>query len=184
MNNDTSDTPTIQIPLTKGFFAIVDPIDADLASMKWQSSFPKNAHTTVYARGAVYDINAYRHQRHIQMHRLILERMLGRSLISHELCDHINGDGLDNRRCNLRVATNQQNQGNKKYQINNTSGYKGVHWCRFSRKWHAQITISNVRTNLGYYDSIRDAIVAYNAASLSHFGEFAYQNPLPENEGE
>ena len=86
--------------------------------------------------------------------------------------DHINGDGLDNRKCNLRFATVTQNNRNCKRPIQNTSGIKGVDWRESKGKWRAQIKVNNRSLHLGYFDSAEDAAEAYAAGSRTFHGEF------------
>ena len=87
--------------------------------------------------------------------------------------DHINGNRLDNRRENLRLCKNQQNNFNKKAR----SGYKGVHKIR-DGKWCAQITLNYKCKNIGYFSTAEEAALAYNSAARDLHGEFAYQNRI------
>ena len=124
-----------------------------------------------------------------KIHRLIMARVLGRELKRAEHVDHINGNGLDNRRENLRIATNSQNHGNRPKQRGNYwSVYKGVY--RDSKRlhlgWYACIgsgkTPNGVnREYLGRYESEVDAAKAYDKRAKELFGEFAYLN-FPEEE--
>ena len=86
--------------------------------------------------------------------------------------DHIDGDGLNNRRGNLRLATAGQNQHNKGLQRNNTSGFKGVRWRSDKGKWVARIDKDGKRRHLGYFDTVEGAHSAYVAASMAIHGEF------------
>lgn len=86
--------------------------------------------------------------------------------------DHINGNPSDNRICNLRAATHQQNIANGKRRINNTSGKKGVH-KHFDGRWRARITVDYKTIHLGLFDSVDDAHAAYMHAAKQHYGEFA-----------
>lgn len=108
----------------------------------------------------------------IHMHRLIL----GLDSRDTRLCDHKNGNGLDNRRANLRIATTSQNLANRGKTRRNTSGYKGVMWFKRKRKWYARIRVSGKSVHLGYFDDPIDAAKAYDDAALKHFGEFAKTN--------
>lgn len=90
--------------------------------------------------------------------------------------DHINHNGLDNRKSNLRVCTNQQNNCNCKIPKNNTSGCKGVYWSEERQKWCAQITINNKTKSLGRFKNYEDAIKARNKAASKYYGEFANEN--------
>lgn len=90
--------------------------------------------------------------------------------------DHINHNGLDNRRANLRNVTRIQNQRNQLPQIGGTSQYKGVCWDKANRKWMAQFTIRGRRYYLGRFISEIEAGKAYDRAARKHFGEFALCN--------
>jgi predicted DNA binding protein len=84
--------------------------------------------------------------------------------------DHINGDKLDNRRCNLRFATGSQNQHNRIKYKTNTTGYKGV--VRHGKKFRAVITAHGTKHNLGTYDTPEKAAVMYNLAAIKYHGAF------------
>jgi hypothetical protein len=91
--------------------------------------------------------------------------------------DHINHDGLDNRRGNLRPVTTIQNQQNRRPRAIASSKYKGV--CRHrDRKWLARICINGTQYHLGLFVTEEDAALAYNAAALEAFGEYAYLNQI------
>ncbi len=149
----------MKIPLTQGKYAIVDGCDYTyLNQFKWH-----------YNEGyAKRNIGKRPNRRRLPMHRVILERMGYKDFIQP---DHINGNGLDNRRCNLRPATASQNRCNRGKQSNNTSGYKGVCWDR--KKWRAYIGVNGKRIHLGLFDNIKDAARAYNEAALKYHKEFA-----------
>jgi hypothetical protein len=89
--------------------------------------------------------------------------------------DHINGIKDDNRWCNLREATNQENQCNKPFSIRNKSGYKGVSWDKKSNKWRAQSSLNNTKKNLGMFDSKELAYKAYVDFSMNNHNEFCYK---------
>lgn len=91
--------------------------------------------------------------------------------------DHINGDRKDNRLCNLRLATRQQQQFNRKTPKNNTSGAKGVCWDRIAKKWRALITRNGRNHFLGHFVQIEDAKAAYENAAARLFGEFKRTEP-------
>lgn len=91
--------------------------------------------------------------------------------------DHINGIGLDNRKCNLRkFQTSSQNNANSRTRKDNTSGAKGVSWHKRDKKWQANIQVQGRPIGLGYFDNIEDAINAYDDASVKYFGEFSRNN--------
>lgn len=153
----------IEIPLTRGYVAIVDPVDSDLAEYSWWAA-PTKAN-------ANYAVRGFRPV--IRMHRVILERIVGRPLTSKELCDHINCNPLDNRRSNLRIATNAQNCQNVRRTKQNKSGYKGVYWLNQRNGWIAQIGINNRNHWLGTFATPEAAYEAYCAAARELHGEFA-----------
>ena len=86
--------------------------------------------------------------------------------------DHVNGNGLDNRLENLRVATPSQNQRNIGRRADNASGYKGVSWRAGCAKWRAYITIDGRQHHLGYYSTPELAHAAYGTAATELHGEF------------
>lgn len=173
MTNDTPIPSVIQIPLTRNQITIVDSIDADLALFKW---FAASSCKTHYAKRSIKKTDSG--QTVERLHRVILERILNRPLEKGEIVDHINRDGLDNRRCNLRLASRADNNRNASVRSDSTSGYKGVgrNWM----KWKASIKYNGQDIYLGSFVDILDAARAYNKAALEYFGEFAYLNVIPE----
>jgi hypothetical protein len=155
---------TIEIPLSRGLVALVDDIDAALAVHNWHA-IPDNA--TIYAG---------RHRVGSQTTVLMHREVLG-SPPSH--VDHINGDGLDNRRANLRLATPSQNGGNRRARVGGSSRFKGVCWHRKQQCWSAYITVDRRRISLGSFQLEEEAARAYDQASRAGFGEFARVN-FPE----
>ena len=87
--------------------------------------------------------------------------------------DHINHNPLDNRRNNLRICTQQENQFNRSIQYNNTSGFTGVSFHKYSNKWMAYIKINKKKKFLGYYNTKEEAAKARRLAEIEYFGEFA-----------
>ena len=94
--------------------------------------------------------------------------------------DHINGNGLDNRRENLRVCSRSQNMGNCKKHADGSSRFKGVCWNKNRNKWYARICLNYKPYPLGSYLNEEDAARAYNKAAIEKFGEFARINEIPE----
>jgi hypothetical protein len=154
----------LKIPLSQGKFAIVGPRDY-IYLMQWKWCYMKGY--------AVRHDNGRPGRPLIYMHRVILERM---GFKDFEQCDHINRDGIDNRRTNLRSATHQQNGRNRGKQCNNTSGYIGVHRHKATKKWCAQMNINGKRKHLGYFDDIEEAKQARDKAVKEFYGEFAPLN--------
>jgi hypothetical protein len=87
--------------------------------------------------------------------------------------DHINGIKDDNRISNLRLATNAENNRNKKITKSNTSGYKGVHWNKRKNKWDARIGLNKKRIRIGRFDCPKKAHEAYCEAAEKLHGEFS-----------
>jgi len=155
------------IPINLGKFALVDLIDVDLADVKWFLSSGRYARrrTENHGKGEIHT-----------MHCIILERKLGRPLTKGMVVDHINGDGLDNRRENLREATQVQNMRNLKLRSDNTSSYKGIRRLN-AHTWEARVDNQTV----GYFDTALDASFAYDKAVLELYGEKAQLNhPLKQ----
>lgn len=100
---------------------------------------------------------------------------------SHVHVDHINGDGLDNRKSNLRFCSNTQNSMNTTISRNNNSGYKGVSFRKDVGKWRAYIGVNRESIHLGYFENVYDAARAYNKAALEYFKEFAKLNEIVES---
>jgi hypothetical protein len=168
VNNDTLDV--VRIPLSKQsrihsgkYEAIVSPEDGDLIADNWHVDYcnPKRQ----YAARSTPDTNA--------LHRVIMMRMLGRKLLQTELVDHVDGNGLNCQRSNLRLATRSQNGANQGKTVRNKSGYKGVCWHADYKKWHAQIKSQGKVFSLGLYDDPEVAYQAYCEKAIELHGEFA-----------
>jgi hypothetical protein len=155
-----------EIALTQGKVALVDDADFEwLSAFKWCASQERPG--AFYAVGSV----SGRVQR---MHRVILSAPMGMDV------DHVNGDGLDNRRSNIRLSTRSQNLANGNMaRGKTTSRYRGVSACTdCAGFFRAQIWVNKKRRYLGYFRSEEAAALAYNAAALAHFGEFARLNQV------
>lgn len=163
----------IEIPLSKTgvlsgkYIAIIDEIDADLGNFNW-SVVKASKRDPIYA---IRRPTISGKRINVKMHRVILERIIGRPLENGEYVDHINGNGLDNRRENLRIATNSQNQANRGLNRNNTTGYKGV--VKKKNRYAAQINVHGVTRHIGYFKTAEDAYAAYCEKAKALFGEFA-----------
>ncbi len=151
--------------MTQGKYAIVDPDDFyKLSQHKW---CVKKDRSTTYAHRAVYKI-----KKTIMMHRQIMHAK------KNILVDHINRNGLDNRKANLRFATCRQNVWNSANGVNRgASKYKGVWWDKNSKRWRAALCYNNnKRIHLGGFDDEREAAAAYDAAAKEYRGEYAFLN--------
>ncbi len=150
------------IPLTQGKFAVVDVEDYNwLAGYKWCVSQSGNSFYAMRNRCGTK----------VLMHRQIMNASNGL------LVDHIDGNGLNNRRSNLRLCTRYQNSCNSRPHRNNLySKYKGVRWDKRYNKWYAGIRKSGKQFFLGSFDNEIDAAKAYDKKAKELFGEFAYLN--------
>jgi hypothetical protein len=158
-----------KIPLSQGKFAIVDPADYEhLKSFKW---FEKKSKHTFYAYRTQSVKENQICQRNLLMHRLIT------SAPPDMQVDHINHNGLDNRKANLRVVSSTQNCWNKrKLSGKFSSRYKGVSWNKNYKKWEACLTCNKVKTILGYFDNEIAAARAYDVKAKTLFKEYAVLN--------
>jgi hypothetical protein len=109
------------------------------------------------------------------LHRVILCAKPG------QIVDHINGDTLDNRRCNLRMVTARQNSTNSRPQDREgrVAKFRGVSFCKLTKRWRASITDERKYLQLGRFSSAIEAAYAYDLASLRLHGEFGRRNFLP-----
>jgi hypothetical protein len=155
------------IALNKGLEALVDDEDYDriVGIGKW---FAYQRDRTIYARHSTSGDGARR--KTVQMHSLILP--------SASWIDHINGNGLDNRRSNLRPASPLENARNRRARRDSGTGFKGVGRNKSTnRPWYASISLpGGRRIYLGGHATPEEAARAYDAAAREHFGEFARLN--------
>ncbi len=145
-----------QIPLTKGKFAIVDDEDyLYLHKIKWR----------VHCNNEIlYAVTGSHHNgdKEVLMHSMIMQTPEGK------VVDHINHDGLDNRRCNLRVTDQSINMYNRRKTQGKFSAYKGVCWSASHNKWLARIWIKKRMVRLGYFDNEVDAAKAFDAGMAKY----------------
>jgi len=157
-----------------GRVAVVDEADFELTSQyRWNVKEFHAPTGATYGPYAIHFTNENGQPIPLLMHKLIT----GFSRTDHR--DHY---GLNNRRANLRAATNGQNMANRRKQAGCTSAYKGVYWNRTEQAWRAQIRVNKKRINLGAYSTEAAAARAYDTAAVHAFGEFALPNfpPLAE----
>ena len=107
------------------------------------------------------------------LHKILLGDLSGLEV------DHINLNTFDNRLCNLRICTHQQNQCNQPLQRNNTSGVTGVSFYAPRNKYRARIKICQHDIHLGYYKTFIEAVQARNIGMECMFGEFGVYNDVP-----
>lgn len=107
------------------------------------------------------------------LHRFLLQPEDGMSV------DHIDGNGLNNQRSNLRLATHGQNMMNRRKHVNNTSGYTGVCWDKGAEKWRATLSYRGKTLHIGRFQEPADAALARDKLARELHGEFAQLN-FPE----
>ena len=149
------------VALSNGLYAFVDV--CDIPKVEGHRWYALRSRKTFYAKASVK--SEHGKVGTIYMHRLISDAQRGMEV------DHINMDGLDNRRENLRICTPSQNRCNIGLTKANTSGVKGVD--RHKGKWRARIQVKGKKIELGSFDSIEDAASAYMAAAGEVHGEFS-----------
>ena len=155
------------VPLTQGYFATIDADDVPIVGgFNWQALVARRADGSVRTVYAVRTERTNGRSRAVLMHRVI-----GRTPDGFDT-DHRDGNGLDNRKANLRTATEAQNSQNARISTRNTSGARGVSWYKKRAKWQAQITAHGKHTFLGYFDTIKEAADAYTVASAGLHIEF------------
>jgi len=147
-------------------FVLIDDADRLLvAGFPWRVFLPKGYY------GSQRYACAWVGQQHFYMHRLIAGAAQGVQV------DHRNGNGLDNRRFNLRITDGTHNQANRGKQRGvNTSEYKGVWWDKGRQRWMAGIHVDGHSRSLGRFDEEIAAAQAYDEAALEAWGEFARLN--------
>jgi hypothetical protein len=140
-----------RVPLTQGKVAIIDAGDADLVSQHiWAAARAKR--DRYYAQASLAGNGV------IAMHRLLIEPP------DDMLVDHIDGDGLNNRRANLRPCTNSQNLQNlSSLRSNNQSGWMGVGYRADRGRWRAYVKSGGKFRHLGYFDTALDAALGRDA---------------------
>jgi hypothetical protein len=154
----------MHIPLTKGQYTIVD--DEDYPLLSRHNWYYEPAGSTGYAVSKSLTLGK------MYMHRLILPP--GRV---YNLIDHIDGNGLDNRKVNLRLANSRQNIQNSTKARKSNSQYKGVFWDKEKQKWGSHITTEPYKaTDLGRFEEEHIAALMYDFWAVDVYGEFAKTN--------
>jgi len=163
-----------EIPLSQGKMALVDDEDyAMLMGYKWCVRLANHGNLYAFRIELVNGRN-----RGIHMHRVLLKAP------DHYQVDHINGNGLDNRKSNLRLCTQSQNMHNESQHSTNTTGYKGVRrdkrkLARGSRCYSARITVDKKSYSCGMFKTAEEAAHAFDEMAIRHVGKFARLN-FPE----
>lgn len=155
---------SLEVPLTRGFVAVID--DEDAAAVLGMAPWHAKVHRNLIYAARHANLPGGRRPT-VRMHNF---------LTGWQYVDHVNGDGLDNRRSNLRESTHQQNLRNQRHHSNNTSGYTGVSFYPKTSRWKAYIGIEGRTRHIGYFSTPEEAARARDAAALEHFGPFARLN--------
>lgn len=150
---------THRVPLTKGAFAVVDSADVpELSEHNWK--------LVTFKGGSTYEGRTTRSGL-VLMHRQLMSSADGLEV------DHRDTDGLNNRRGNLRVATSSQNKCNQRTSSLNTSGFKGVCWCKQVGAWKARVQLNGRQYHAGFHSTPEAAYAARCALAERLHGEFA-----------
>ncbi len=166
----------IEVPLSRGYVALIDAEDSEkVLAYKWHVLINKKnpVTTSIYVIGRIKGRTVY-------LHRFIMDAPKNLQV------DHINHNGLDNRRANLRLATPSQNQYNRIH-TNTKTGFRGVKLCRTSKTapFYAGIRSENRYYNLGSFKTREEAAIAYDRKAIELHGEFAVLNfPTTSRMGE
>lgn len=152
----------MEIKLNKRYIALVDDEDFERVN-KYRWFYHHNG----YAR---LTTKIGKEKKQINMHRFILNAPINMEV------DHINHNGLDNRRCNLRLCTHIQNQQNSKKRLNTKYKYKCVYFDKDKNKWRVRMKVNRKQIYIGYFESELEGAKAYNNAAIKYFGEFAKLN--------
>jgi len=159
----------IEVPLTKGYVAQIDDEDAwALEGGKWVVIIAPH---TVYA--SRHKAGSGKYGRSEKLHQVLLGPVDG-------TIDHIDGNGLNNRRCNLRICTASQNSQNRAKPKHSVGQFKGAY--KHANKWAAVIHIAGKQKYIGLFDSEIQAARAYDEAAVTHFGEYAKLNLSKERD--
>lgn len=159
----------ITIQLSQGQQTIVDDESFDkISEHHWYADFDKKLRK-YYVKSETKRKGT---RNKLKLHRFLMDAKEG------EVVDHLNGDTLDNRLCNLRRCTVAQNAMNRSLNKNNTSGYKGVVWHTQALKYQARISVNSRWKSLGMYSDKKVAALAYNEAAKLYYGEFAKLNVI------
>lgn len=155
------------IELTQGMVALVDDEDFERVNQhKWcaKKAWGSSGCDTFYAERCVFVDGK---KIHIRMHWLIM---------GGKWVDHVDGNGLNNQKLNIRFCTSQQNSMNRRPYKETSSKLKGVHYYKSKNNWTASIFFNGKKNHLGYFETEKEAAVVYDKKASEYFGEFAYLN--------
>jgi hypothetical protein len=156
------------VPLTKGLEALVDLVDLPhVSAFNWHALVTATGHAYAMRSSVVSGKRTM-----VLMHRMLMNPPDGMVI------DHINGNGLDNRRANIRICTQNDNMKNQVVHRTNKIGLKGVYLPKDKKRYRATIQVAGQTVHLGFYDTAEEAAAAYRGASKALYGEFA-NDPEP-----
>lgn len=145
-------------------FALVDDEDYEyLNQWKWYAREHSNR---LYVIRREKDSEINWKARHLQLHRIIMKAKNG------QIVDHIDRNPLNNQKNNLRFCTFAQNLANKKVQVNNTSGYRGVSWNKKSKIWQARVGLNGKEKLIKTSKCIKECVMAYDKFMVGKYKEF------------
>lgn len=151
------------VPLTQGYEAVIDASDvAIVKAYTWKATVDTRR---VYA---TTNVGGRENKTGMRMHRLIMDAPDGVDV------DHIDHNGINNRRNNMRLCTRSENLQNQRKRIDNTSGFKGVHYYKRTGRWRAYIMLEGKERHLGYFDTPELAYDAYCTASKELHGDYGF----------
>lgn len=153
-----------QIQLTMSKVAIVDDCDEDLLKYKWRTKASPRDYTFYGIREIWGGSRKKRSSEHL--HRVILERKIGRSLYKWEVTDHVDGNGLNNKRDNLRAVTQSENMIKARKRKDNTSGFRGIHWNKEKKGFDVYINFNKKRYRFGRFKNLEEAKIARQQAEI------------------
>lgn len=165
LSNAEINAEVFKVKLPNGYATLIDWDDREL--MDWFTWWgAKDKHVT-YVRAQICRKGV---MHNLSLHRLIMSA--GNGMV----VDHINRNGLDNRRINLRVCSATENKRNAKASNGCVSGFKGVCWNKDNQKWQACISLDGKKIWLGYHATEIGAAIAYDKAALKYHSKFAWTN--------
>jgi hypothetical protein len=152
-----------------GYKVLIDDEDYEIIK-KYKWKYKNRSDCLIYFYDTIYDPIKYINTKNGSIEITLHREILGCKYNDGKIVDHISGNTLDNRKCNLRRATNKQNSRNRKNV--NPTGFKGVIYRTNCKKWQARIWTDIKRVSLGYYNTPQEAHTAYCEASKKYHGEF------------
>lgn len=171
----------MKLHIKENYYTYIDDEDYDLIKEllsedraspdKWQLTYnTKDAKRVYYASKTIGGRNGKKWR----LHRLVMH-LRGIDIEGKEI-DHKDGDGLNNRFSNLRIATSSQNKTSRPVRSDSKSGFKGVEFQKKNNNWCAYIVYDGKKRHLGVYKTPEDAALAYNRAAIEQWGEYAWTN--------